>query len=78
MLLHNGMEIAGYDELSCANQEFALASRFSCLRCDAGMLPDRTQPAGCRVAAPSERPRPSPSPSPSPSEPLHTGPIHGH
>ena len=67
MLLHNGMEIAGYDDLSCANQDFALASRFSCLRCDAGMLPDRTQPAGCRVAAPSERLSPSPSPSPSPS-----------
>ena len=60
------MEIAGYDDLSCANQDFALASRFSCLRCDAGMLPDRTRPAGCRVAAPSERPSPSPGPSPDP------------
>ena len=36
VLLHNGVEVTGYKDLSCANQNFTVSAAFACLRCDVG------------------------------------------
>ena len=53
VLLHNGLEVSGYEDLSCANQNFTVSAAFTCLRCDVGLVHDPSQPSGCR---PSDEP----------------------
>ena len=47
------MEVSGYEDLSCANQNFTVSAAFTCLRCDVGLVHDPSQPSGCR---PSDEP----------------------
>jgi len=46
-LLRNGVEVSGYNSLSCFSQEYDVLAVFECRQCAYGMLLDPTAASGC-------------------------------